>query len=378
MNLKTAALMMSAALILCFAVGCSDKADKNGSETTAGGETPSPEDKLSFDIYKDYDLDEYITLGPYKNLTVTKQDPTVTDEQYDAFINAKLSENTTGIEVTDRPVQIGDKLQIDFIGQLDDEETPDGMTGEKQEIIIGSDTYIPGFEEGLIGSNKGDVVTVSLNFPDPYLNNEALSGKPATFTITVDTIYEVVVPEMNDDFVKTISDFSTVDEFKSSVMLELYSDNTQKIRTSQMGELWSAVIRGSVIQKYPEAEIQMYSEEMINYYREYALTNGYETLEEMLSALYDTTIEEFTNESITYAQETVSEEMIMYRIVQNEGIYLTQAEYEADAAEYAENYDLESIAALEAYYTKDILIRSMLWDKTLDYLLQTAVEEESA
>ncbi|MDD4772907.1 MAG: trigger factor [Eubacteriales bacterium] len=375
MNHKSAALVITAALLLCFAAGCSDKPGENGSETNAGDQAQSPDDILSFDIYKDYNLDEYITLGPYKNLTVTKQDPTVTDEQYDAYINTVLSENTTSTEVTGRPVQIGDKLQIDYVGQMDGEETPDGMAADDQEIVIGSGAYIPGFEEGLIGADIGEAVTVSLNFPDPYLNNEALSGKPATFTITVDTIYEFNIPEMNDEFVKTISDFTTVDEYKSSVMLEIYSDNVQQIRTNQIGELWSTVIRGSVIQKYPEAEIQMYSDEMINYYREYALANGYETLEEMLGALYNTTLAEFTKESVTYAQDTVAEEMIMYLIVQNEDIHLTQAEYEADASDYAEYYGFESVTALEEYYTKDILIRSILWDKTLDYLLETAVEE---
>lgn len=379
MKLKFTALLLSIVLIMLFINGCGDNKAGTGTETTAavtGAETSGLNSTdLKANAYDKYNLGEYVTLGQYKALTVAKQDLTVTDQQYNDFIAAKITENTTKVEVTDRAVQSGDKLQIDYVGKMTDMETPEGMTADAQEIVIGSGSFIPGFEEGLIGAKKGDVVTLNITFPDPYTSNAELSGKPVTFTVTVDAIYNDVIPEMNDDFVKTISDFKTVDEYKSSVMLDLYAENVKTARTTQTGELWNKIITGSTIIKYPETETTAYSTEMIDYYKEYSTTNGYESLEAMLTALYGTTLEDFNKEAVTYAQSTVAEEMILYSIVKADNLYLTQEEYDTDAAAYATQYEFETITALEEYYGKDVLVRSILWDKTLDYLLEQAVVE---
>lgn len=377
MKLKRTALLLSIVLIMLFVIGCGDSKAGTGTETTAavtGAETSGINSTdLKANAYDNYNLAEYVTLGQYKAVTIAKQDLTVTDQQYNDFIAAKIQENTTNVEVTDRAVQSGDKVKINYVGKMTDIETPDGMTADDQEIVIGSGSFIPGFEEGLIGAKKGDVVTLNINFPDPYTNNADLSGKPVTFTVTVNGIYNDVIPEMNDDFVKTISDFNTVDEYKSSVMLDLYAENEKTARTTQIGELWNKIIAGSVIIKYPETETTAYSTEMIDYYTNYASTNGYESLETMLTTLYSTTLEDFNKEAVTYAQSTVAEEMILYSIVKADNLYLTQEEYEAGAATYATQYEFDTVTALEEYYGKDVLVRSILWDKTLDYLLEQAV-----
>lgn len=377
MKLKRTALLLSIVLIMLFVIGCGDSKAGTGTETTAavtGAETSGINSTdLKANAYDNYNLAEYVTLGQYKAVTIAKQDLTVTDQQYNDFIAAKIQENTTNVEVTDRAVQNGDKVKINYVGKMTDIETPDGMTADDQEIVIGSGSFIPGFEEGLIGAKKGDVVTLNINFPDPYTNNADLSGKPVTFTVTVNGIYNDVIPEMNDDFVKTISDFNTVDEYKSSVMLDLYAENEKTARTTQIGELWNKIIAGSVIIKYPETETTAYSTEMIDYYTNYASTNGYESLETMLTTLYSTTLEDFNKEAVTYAQSTVAEEMILYSIVKADNLYLTQEEYEAGAATYATQYEFDTVTALEEYYGKDVLVRSILWDKTLDYLLEQAV-----
>ncbi len=378
MKLKLTALFLSIVLIMLFSNGCGDNKDGTSTETTTapGAEASGINTTdLKVTAYDNYNLEEYVTLGQYKTLTIEKQDLTVTDQQYNDFIAAKIRENTVKTEVTDRAVQNGDTLQIDYAGKMTDMETPEGMKADDQELVIGSGSFIPGFEEGLIGAQKGDVVTLDIAFPDPYINNAALSGKSVTFTVTVDAIYNDVIPEMNDDFVKKISDFTTVDEYKSSVMMDLYTQNAESARMAQIGELWNKIITGSTIIKYPETETNAYSTEMIDYYKNYATTNGYESLEAMLTALYNTTLEDFNKEAVTYAQSTVAEEMILYAIVKTDNLYLTQEEYDTDAAAYAAQYEFETVAALEEYYGKDVLVRSILWDKTLDYLLDQAVVE---
>lgn len=365
-------LFLSAVLLMLLVTGCADNNKINGAETTGAGNDSSAA-KITSNKYEAYDLAEYVTLGQYKGVQVAKQDPTVTDKQYNDYIATVLSDNKSRVEVTDRTAQQGDTLQIDYVGTMTNIATPEGMTAKGQEIVIGAGSFIPGFEEGLIGAKKGDVVVISVTFPDPYTSNQALAGQPATFTVTVNAIYKDVTPEMTDDFVKTISEYKTVDEYKSSVMLKLYSDNVAANRTTQMSELWKTVMDSSTILKYPETETKAYNDEMVKYYTDYAANNGYASLEAMLTAVYSSTVDKFNAQAVTYAQNSVAEEMALYSIVNNENLYLTQAEYDTAAAEYMTKYKYDTVAALEAYYGRDVLIRTILWDKTLDYLLGLAV-----
>lgn len=371
MKLKLTALFLSAVLLMLLVTGCADNNKINGAETT--GSSDSSAANLTSNKYETYDLAEYVTLSQYKGVQVAKQDPTVTDQQYSDYIAKILSDNKSRAEVTDRVAQQGDTLQIDYTGNMTNIATPDGMTAKGQEIVIGAGSFIPGFEEGLIGAKKGDVVALSVTFPDPYTSNQALAGQPATFTVTVNAIYKDVTPEMNDDFVKTISEYKTVDEYKSSVMLKLYSDNVAANRTTQMSALWKTVMDSSTILKYPETETKTYNDEMVKYYTDYATNNGYASLEAMLTAVYSTTLDAFNTQAVTYAQNSVAEEMVLYSIVNKENLFLTQEEYDTAAADYMTKYKYDTVAALETYYGRDVLIRSILWDKTLDYLLGQAV-----
>jgi trigger factor len=370
MKLKLTALFLSAVLFMLIITGCADNNNINGAETTG---VSSDTAAINSNKYEAYDLSEYVTLGQYKGVSVAKQDPTVTDQQYTDYIAKILSDNKSRVEVTDRAVQQGDTVQIDYIGTMTNIATPEGMTAKGQELVIGAGSFIPGFEDGLVGAKKGDVVTVSVTFPDPYTSNETLSGQPATFSVTVNTIYKDVSPELNDDFVKSISEFVTVDEYKSSVMLKLYSDNVAANQSTQMGDLWKTVMDSSTILKYPDTETKAYQDEMIKYYTDYAANNGYESLEAMLTAVYSTTLDAFNTQAVTYAQNTVAEEMVLYSIVNKENLYLTQEEYDTAAAEYMTKYNYKTVTELENYYGREVLIRSILWDKTLDYLLGQAV-----
>lgn len=373
MKIKKTALIFAFVLTLLFS-GCAGKNNAQGDEKTKDIGEEQASLRISENKYSEYNLDEYMTLAQYKGVEIKKQDPTVTDEQYDQYVKSVLSKNSKKKEITDRTVREGDTVRIDYTGKMDEMETPEGMTAQDQEIVIGAGAYIPGFEEGLVGAGKGDVVTVNVTFPDPYLNNEALSGQKATFTITVDAIYEIITPELTDDFVKTISDYTTVDEYKSSVMLDLYTQNVESAQAAQKNELWQKIIDNTTIIKYPDNELEAYSDEMIKYYTDYAVEQGFESLDAMLAEYYNTTLEEFKKEALSYAQKAVADEMILYSIVQKEDLFLTQGEYEAGAQRYVEMEQAESLAALEEQYGKDIIIRSVLWDKTIDYLLSKAVE----
>lgn len=158
---------------------------------------------------------EYVTVGGYKGIEVDKvaDKEEVTDEDIDSYIASVQQQNAQ--QVTDRPVQKGDIANIDFVGKMDGQEF-DGGSGQGYDLTIGSGQFIDGFEDSIIGHNAGETFDWNGQFPDPYTGNPEFSGKPVTFTITVNSIS--TLPEVNDDFVKTVSEeSSTVDEYREEV-----------------------------------------------------------------------------------------------------------------------------------------------------------------
>ncbi|MFT4008196.1 MAG: FKBP-type peptidyl-prolyl cis-trans isomerase [Lacrimispora sp.] len=193
--------------------GCGKKAAEGttAAETTAtessAEESSAPETMASVDLTG---MDNgTITLGNYKGIEVTKTPVEVTDEEVDQAVQSALQAKATYVEV-DRAVEDGDKVNIDYVGTKDGVAF-DGGTAQGQDLTIGSNQFIDGFEDGLIGAKKGDKVTLNLAFPENYQNTDL--AEPV-FEVTVNTISEQQIPEINDAFVQENSDFKTVDEYK--------------------------------------------------------------------------------------------------------------------------------------------------------------------
>lgn len=159
-----------------------------------------------------------VELGQYKGIEVERVEYTVTDEDVKKEINNRLEAQARTISV-DRPVQDGDNTVIDFAGFLDDEQF-EGGTAENYTLKIGSHTFIPGFEEQMIGMNKGEQRDINVTFPADY-QAEQLAGKDVVFKVTVHEISFEEIPELDDDFVQDTSEFNTVAEFEASIRKEL-------------------------------------------------------------------------------------------------------------------------------------------------------------
>ena len=172
-----------------------------------------------------------VTLGEYKGIEVDKIDYTVTDEDVDKDIEATQKKNARVVTVEDRAIENGDIAVIDFEGFVDDVAF-DGGKGEGYELEIGSGTFIPGFEEQLVGANTGDDVDVKVTFPEEY-HADNLAGKDAVFKVKVNEIKKRELPELDDDFASEVSEFETMDEFKADVRkkLEEAAQNKAKVET---------------------------------------------------------------------------------------------------------------------------------------------------
>ena len=155
-----------------------------------------------------------ITIKQYKGLEVEKVDPVeVTDTDVEDSINSTLQTKSTQNDITDRPAQEGDVVTIDYEGKKDGVAF-EGGTAQDQQLKIGSNSFIAGFEEGIIGHNIGETFDLNLTFPENY-QKEDLAGQPVVFTVTLDKIAEVIVPELTDELVAELSETSkTIADYK--------------------------------------------------------------------------------------------------------------------------------------------------------------------
>ena len=189
MKKKIAVLLLSMSM-LCFVAGCSDREETDTENAVQEAEEESVVNSEGLVVAVDVDdLENYITLGEYQNLTV-EESPVeeTTDEDVDAYIERQMIGNYSPVEVTeDRPVQENDTVNIDYAGYQDGEAF-DGGTAQDQNLRIGSGSYIEGFEDGLIGHRKGETVTLNLTFPEDYEPNPDLAGQPVVFEVTINSI----------------------------------------------------------------------------------------------------------------------------------------------------------------------------------------------
>ncbi len=166
-----------------------------------------------------------VELGSYKGLKATRYTHKVTDDEIDSRIQQDVEKETTMADVTDRPVQNGDTVNLNYAGTVDGVAF-DGGTAENQTLEIGSGHFIPGFEEQMVGMNVGEEKDLNVQFPKEY-HAENLAGKDAVFHVKVNGIQVKVKPELDDDFAADVSDFNTFAEYKESIAKEL-SDRAQQ------------------------------------------------------------------------------------------------------------------------------------------------------
>lgn len=178
-------------------------------------------------------LQPTVTLGAYKGIEVVKQTAAVTDDEVDTALESERQAQARFIDV-ERPVQNGDKIVLDYAGTVDGVAF-DGGTAQDQDLTIGSGTFIPGFEEQLIGAVAGEDRDVKVTFPAEYHAKE-LAGKDAVFACKVKAVQEKQLPELDDEFIKDISEFDTVEQWKENKKAELLKTREQNAKISMENE----------------------------------------------------------------------------------------------------------------------------------------------
>lgn len=329
----------------------------------------------------DYDLSEYVKVGDYIGLEYDKPDDIkVSADEIDDAIKEDLEGAKYLADVEDGKVHDGDTVNIDYVGTIDGEEF-DGGSAEQQSLVIGSGTMIDGFEDGLIGSSVGDVVTLDLTFPDDY-NNEEYAGKDAQFKVTVNASQEYVTPT-ESYYVKNNTEYESVKDYEDAVEKELYdaveSDQKQEIRDA----LWDQIESSAEVIKYPEKEMNEYKERTRSTIEDYAKDNDME-FADVLDQYYGMTEEEFDEELTSAAENNCKDEMIVYYIASQEGLEITDDEYETfvegqlSAMGYtADEFKEYTGTSYVDYVGGENYIRYyMLYTKVMDLVVENAVEKK--
>ncbi|MBR4292937.1 MAG: trigger factor [Clostridia bacterium] len=382
--MKKISLILAAILLLTSFVlaGCSrNNGDADEKDTTVGdvNKDPTADEvdvyEMKSPTYADLDLTQYVKIGPINGLVVPSFTTDVSEDEINKELDALRFEAATEKEVTDRPLANGDTALFDYVGSVDGMEASAGMTDTDATLEIGSGRFIPGFEEGMIGMSVGETRDVHVVFPDPYNNNPDLSGKPATFVVTLKSFTETVYPELDDFFAAAVSDFDTLDELKAQIKADLEEDKRAMGESLQFEEAWAAVMDGSEVIKYPEEIVNDYLENAVASYQSQADYYGFASLEEMLMQYYGMTLDTFNAEMKSYAEAACHEEIVLMLVAKEAGIVLMSDEYQAGALKIATEAGMYSVEMLEEYYGKDAIYNSLVYEKVLDYLVANAVIE---
>ena len=201
-----------------------------------------------------------VTLGEYKGIAVKKETTEVTDAQVDAKVEEERNKQATEVEVDDRAVIEGDTVNLDYAGSVDGVPFAGG-TAEGQTLKIGSHTFIPGFEEQMVGMCIGEEKDLNVTFPEKYHSDE-LAGKAAVFHVKVNSITATELPALDDDFAKDISEFDTLDEYKADIRAKLEEQAAQRDQDAFTNAVVEKVMENATVE-IPEAMIERQIDSMM-------------------------------------------------------------------------------------------------------------------
>ncbi len=322
--------------------------------------------------YMGNDLDEYIKLGEYRGLSVDKVSSVITDEMFDDKIDELLEQYVYYERITDRPVAEGDTIVCDYSGYHNGVQFSGG-TALGTELTVSSDSgYIEGFAEAFVGQTPGVKFTFNVTFPDPYTLNEDLSGEEVLFSCTVQYIKgeEPIVPELTDEFVSEKFNYSNAEEFliayRSSVEEQYKYDAESQMYTA----LWNKIVDLAEVISYPGEEVERLYSQMRTTYQDYATSYGidYDTFLEMYVGMSDEDLKDICR---TY----VKEDLVMYKLVQELDIELTDERY-AEELEFYANYYGTTADELISYYGEESIRFTILWQVVMENIFEFSVVVE--
>ncbi len=328
----------------------------------------------------DYDLSEYVKVGTYEGLTYDKPEKIkISQKDIEAKVKEDLEAAKYLKDVKDGKVHDGDTVNIDYEGTIDGKAF-EGGTAAGQTLVIGSNSFIEGFESGLIGEKVGSKVSLDLTFPKDY-GKEELQGKDVTFEVKINASQNYVTPS-EKKYVKDSGVYKSVKEYEKAVKEELYNtEKTEQIMGIQQS-LWNKVMDKSEMLKTPDKEIKAYVEQMNAQVQEYADSNNMEVAD-VLKNYYQLDEEAFNQQVQEAAEKNCFEQMVVYAIAREQKLEVTDDEYEkfvetqlANTGYSAKEFKEYTGKTYEEYVGGEDYIRYYLhYEKVIDYIMDKAKEK---
>ena len=313
-----------------------------------------------------------VTLGEYKGLEVDKVSTRVTQKEVDAKIQEEAEKNARTITVEDRAVQDGDEVILDFEGFVDGEAF-EGGKGENYPLTIGSGSFIPGFEEQLVGAETEKEVEVKVTFPEEY-HAEELKGKEAVFKCTVHEIKAKELPEIDDEFAAEVSEFDTLDEYKADVKAKIKEEKASEGKRKQEDQVVEQAIKNASYE-IPEAMIDTQVMQMADEFAQRMQSQGL-TMEQYFQ-FTRMTAEKMMEELKPQAVKRIETRLVLEAVAKAENIEISDEKLDEEITKMAEAYKMEADKLKEfmGENEKKQMKEDMAVQEAVTFLVENAVEK---
>ena len=305
-----------------------------------------------------------VRISKFETIDIVKPEHPVTDEDVEADLKRTQERNARIITVEGRAAENGDTAVIDYEGFVDGAAF-EGGKGEGHNLVLGSNTFIPGFEDQLIGKNTGDEVDVNVTFPSEYHAPE-LAGKDATFKVKINEIKTKELPELDDDFAQDVSEFDTLDEYKKDIREKLEKNAEAQIKRETEDAAVDFVI-SKMKATIPDVMIESRIDEMV---REFEMKISYQGLNlETYLKYAGLEMDAFREQLKPQAEHQVKSNLALEAMAKREKIKVSKEEIEAEYEKLAADYKVE-LDQIKVYIAEDDVKKSISANKTIDALLK--------
>ena len=311
-----------------------------------------------------------VTLGQYKGIEVPETKVEVTDEEIEAELKKVQEQNAREITV-DRPAENGDTVVIDFEGSVDG-EVFEGGTAENHPLVLGSGSFIPGFEDQLVGATADSDVEVNVTFPEDYQAKD-LAGKAAVFKVKVHEIKKKELPEINDEFAQDVSEFDTLDEYKEDVKKGIAEQKEKAVRQEKQEKIIRQIVENAEMD-IPDPMVITQTRQMMDQFAQQMQSNGLSMAQyyQFTGLTPDGLLEQMKPQ----AQKNIENRLVLEAIAAAEGITASEEEVEKEFANIAERYGLtvDKVKEIFADEETENIKSDIAAQKALDMITEAAVE----
>ena len=312
-----------------------------------------------------------VTLGEYKGIQVEKAPVEVTEEEIQAEVDKEREANSRTVTVEDRAVQKGDIATIDFEGFVDGVAF-DGGKGENYDLEIGSNTFIPGLEDQLVGAEIGKELDVNVTFPEEYGAKE-LAGKAAVFKCKVNGIKVKELPEADDEFAQEVSEFDTLDAYKEDIKANLLKKKEEEAQRVKEDAVIGKIIEGAQME-IPEAMVEYQTQQMLDDFGRRMQSQGL-SLEQYFQ-FTGMTEDQYKEQMKPRALQNIQSRLVLEAVAEAEKLEATEEDLEKEYAKMAEQYklDVDKVKEIFGEYQKEELKKDIVIQKAAELVTEAAVE----